>query len=124
MNVDFNSCINNWCYQNGTRGQYTRCKSVSNNGRTCHYPEIRYGYTVGGKPGFVMDHNVWKQGIRKIGDLPIWKRGRGGATEWCRQLFPTSLIYRGSTTYKVIYYLIVILLLKVYVNPHQQFTDK
>ena len=32
-------------------GQYTRCKRVSNNGRTCHNPEIRYGTTVGGKPG-------------------------------------------------------------------------
>ena len=120
MNVDFNSCINNWCYQNGTRGQYTRCKSVSNNGRTCHYPEIRYGYTVGGKPGFVPEYNVWKPWK----SLPIWKQGRGGATEWCRQLFPTTLITRGFTTYKVIYYLIVILLLKVYVNPHEQFNEK
>ena len=32
-------------------GQYTRCKRVSSNGRTCHNPEIKYGSTVGGKPG-------------------------------------------------------------------------
>ena len=51
MNVDFNSCIKNWCFQHGTMGQYTRCKTVSNNGRTCHDPEIRYGSTIGGKPG-------------------------------------------------------------------------
>ena len=94
MNVDFNSCINNWCYQNGTRGQYTRCKSVSNNGRTCHYPEIRYGYTVGGKPGATID---FIQG------------GRGGVTEWCKQLFPTTSITRGTLVYKVTYHLIDIL---------------
>ena len=56
VNVDFRSCINNWCYQHGTMGQYTRCKRVSNNGRTCHNPEIRYGSTVGGKPGGWMFH--------------------------------------------------------------------
>ena len=50
-NIDFRPCINNWCYQHGTKEQYTRCKRVSNNGRTCHNPEIRYGTTVGGKPG-------------------------------------------------------------------------
>ena len=79
MNVDFNSCINNWCYQNGTRGQYTRCKSVSNNGRTCHYPEIRYGYTVGGKPGFVMEYNVWKQCVETMEIPANLETGKG----WC-----------------------------------------
>ena len=94
VNVDFRSCINNWCYQHGTMGQYTRCKTVSNNGRTCHDPEIRYGSTIGGKPG-----------------------GMGGgygynyATLWCRQLFPTTGIMRGTVKYMVSY--LVFLLLKL-----------
>ena len=75
--TDFNSCINNWCHQKGTMGQYTRCKSVSNNGRTCHNPEIKYGSNIGGKPG---------------GSLAI--------TGWCKQLFPTT---RGTARYKVTY---------------------
>ena len=87
MNVDFRSCINNWCYQNGTMGQYTRCKRVSNNGRTCHNPEIRYGTTVGGKPGGYM----------------------GYGTEWCKQLFPTTSITGSTVINKVTNYLIVIL---------------
>ena len=114
MNVDFNSCINNWCYQNGTRGQYTRCKSVSNNGWTCHYPEIRYGYTVGGKPGGTFEFSRWGDWEDGAGGRLGGKgRGEGGILEWCRQLFPTTSIFRGTSTYKVIYYLIVILL-KVY----------
>ena len=76
--MDFNSCINNWCYQNGTMGQYTRCKSVSNNGRTCHNPEIKYGNTIGGKPG-----------------------GNNGGTDWCKQLFPTTSIAIGTFKFKV-----------------------
>ena len=69
-------------------GQYTRCKRVSNNGRTCHNPEIRYGNTVGGKPG----------------GIPF-----GGDLEWCKQLFPTNSVACGVPRYKVTYYLIVIL---------------
>ena len=70
MNVDFRSCINNWCYQHGTMGQYTRCKRVSNNGRTCHNPEIRYGTTVGGKPGgWMMQDTGTAQNSRLMGDL-------------------------------------------------------
>ena len=90
MNVDFNSCINNWCYQNGSMGQYTRCKRVSNNGRTCHNPEIRYGNTVGGKPG----------------GIPF-----GGDLEWCKQLFPTTSIIRATAKYTVTF--LVFLILKV-----------
>ena len=104
MNVDFNSCINNWCYQHGTMGQYTRCKSVSNNGRTCHNPEIKYGSTIGGKPGGVWIH-----------------QGTNYLTEWCIQLFPRfgngffspgspagDKLY-GTALYKVIYLDIFIL---------------
>ena len=99
MHVDFRSCINNWCYQNGTMGQYTRCKRVSNNGRTCHNPEIRYGTTIGGKPGGYM----------------------GYGTEWCKQLFPTTSITHGTVIYKVTYHLIVILkkVDATLLNPHQ-----
>ena len=75
--MDFSFCVNNWCHQKGTMGQYTRCKSVSNNGRTCHNPEIKYGSTIGGKPG------GW----------PV-------PTKWCKQLFPTT---RGTARYKVTY---------------------
>ena len=77
--MDFGFCVNNWCHQKGTMGQYTRCKSVSNNGRTCHHPEIKYGSTIGGKPGGVWDAKI---------------------TKWCNQLFPTT---RGTARYKVTY---------------------
>ena len=71
---EYNSCINNWCHQKGTMGQYTRCKSVSNNGRTCHHPEIKYGSTIGGKPG-----GVW---------IGAYRRSTNDLTEWCKQIFP------------------------------------
>ena len=42
MNVNFHACKNgNWCYQKGTKGQYTRCESVSSDGLTCYNPEIK-----------------------------------------------------------------------------------
>ena len=102
--MDFGFCVNNWCHQKGTMGQYTRCKSVSNNGRTCHHPEIKYGSTIGGKPGGVWIH-----------------QGTNYLTEWCIQLFPRfgngffspgspagDKIY-GTALYKVIYLDIFIL---------------
>ena len=101
MNVDFRSCINNWCYQHGTMGQYTRCKRVSSNGRTCHNPEIKYGSTVGGKPGGYMMQQSYRLGS---GLLNI------GPTVWCQQLFPTTSITNGSVIYKVTYYSIVIIM--------------
>ena len=99
VNVDFRSCINNWCYQHGTMGQYTRCKRVSSNGRTCHNPEIKYGSTVGGKPGGPMMQQSHRFGWLNIGE-----------TVWCQQLFPTASITNGSVIYKVTYYLIVIIM--------------
>ena len=98
MNVDFNSCIKNWCYQHGTMGQYTRSKTVSNNGRTCHDPEIRYGSTTGGKPG-------------GIAGGPGKGYVYGDSTDWCRSLFPATGIIRGTAKYMVSY--IVFLLLKL-----------
>ena len=68
-------------------GQHTRCKSVSNNGRTCHHPEIKYGSTIGGKPG-----GVWHVSTQT-----------NFLTVWCRQLFPMATKIYGSARYKVIY---------------------
>ena len=84
--MDFNSCINNWCHHNGTMGQYTRCKRVSNNGRTCHNPEIKYGSTIG-KPGGVLHGAYGAKGT--------------ALSQWCKQLFPTSLF--GTVIYEVTY---------------------
>ena len=101
MNVNFHSCIHDWCYQKGTKGQYTRCTTVSNDGRTCYNPKIRYGSTIGGKPGEITQRNI---------------------KEWCKQLFPTYYYkvqvqsnyrhkIRVTATYRVTY--LVFLLLKV-----------
>ena len=93
VNVNFHACKNgNWCYQKGTKGQYTRCGSVSSDGLTCYNPEIRYGSTIGGKPGAM---GPWYQ----------------YSTEWCRQLFPTANIIRGTAKHTVSY--LVFLLLKL-----------
>ncbi|MCA9689294.1 MAG: DUF4215 domain-containing protein, partial [Myxococcales bacterium] len=61
-NVDNDACSNtckagcgavfstNWCLQQGTMMQYTRCQSVTNGGNTCNNPEIKYGNIEGGIP--------------------------------------------------------------------------
>ena len=72
----FHQCIKKWCYQKGTKQQYTKCKSVSKDGKTCYLPEIRYGSTVGGRPVKNRNNNI---------------------LQWCKQLFPTST--RGTATY-------------------------
>ena len=72
----FHQCIKKWCYQKGTKQQYTKCKSVSKDGKTCYLPEIRYGSTVGGRPVKNRNNNI---------------------LQWCKQLFPTSI--RGTATY-------------------------
>ena len=75
MNIGFYSCIlPNWCYQKGTNEQYTGCQSTSADGRTCYYPQIRYGMKYGGYPS-----------SHEYNDI----------LGWCQQLFPTS--YTGST---------------------------
>ena len=39
----FTNCVNRWCRQEGpTPPQYTKCGWISNNGRTCHNPEIKF----------------------------------------------------------------------------------
>ncbi|MCB9706562.1 MAG: DUF4215 domain-containing protein [Myxococcales bacterium] len=52
-----------WCLQNGTKGQYTRCESVTNQGTTCINPEIRYGNVTGGIPRSHNNGNTY---------YPIW----------------------------------------------------
>lgn len=45
-----NTFNTDWCLQSGTKEQYTRCESVTNGGKTCKNPEIRYGLLSGGVP--------------------------------------------------------------------------
>ena len=75
--VGFHSCVDEWCFQKGTNQQYTRCKTVSKDGRTCYNPTIKYGSTTGGSPGKHPFNNI---------------------AAWCQQLFPNS-IYGGTVTY-------------------------
>ena len=76
--VGFHSCLHKWCIQSGTNQQYTKCERVSQDGRTCYNPTIKYGYTTGGYP--VKHHtNNYQQ--------------------WCQQLFTTRKIISSSVTY-------------------------
>ena len=78
--VDFHSCVDEWCFQKGTNQQYTRCKTVSKDGRTCYNPTIRYGSTIGGRPALTVLHP------------------ESYISDWCKQLFPSSI--QGTATYK------------------------
>ena len=60
----------------GTSRQFTKCETVSSDGKTCYNPEIRYGSTVGGHPGKHSNNNI---------------------LQWCQQLFPEST--NGDATY-------------------------
>merc|ERR1719369_1485148 len=76
---NFHGCIKTWCYQKGTKEQYTKCQTVSPDGKTCYNPEIRYGSTASGS-------------------RPIFFPGEfTNIPEWCKQLFPTSS--SGTATY-------------------------
>jgi hypothetical protein len=47
----FVKCQNEWCLQKGLqKPQHTKCESVTNNGKTCNNPEIKYGTVTGGVP--------------------------------------------------------------------------
>ncbi|MBA3550217.1 MAG: DUF4215 domain-containing protein [Nannocystis sp.] len=52
-----------WCPQVGTKDQSTRCESVSNNGKTCNNPFIKYGFVENGVPASHPgnDFNQWCQ---------------------------------------------------------------
>jgi cysteine-rich repeat protein len=39
-----------WCPQAGTKEQFTRCEGVTNNGKTCNNPFIKYGNVENGVP--------------------------------------------------------------------------
>ena len=73
----FQECVSDWCLQDNTTEQYTKCRSASEDGTICFNPEIRYGSTVGGRPtNSNSDNNI---------------------LQWCQQLFPTST--HGDATY-------------------------
>ena len=62
----FAKCQNEWCLQKGLqKPQHTKCELVTNNGKTCNNPEIKYGTTKGGFP---------------------YKNSRGNYEKWCDQL--------------------------------------
>ena len=62
----FTNCQNEWCLQKGLRKpQHTKCESVTNNGKTCNNPEIKYGTTIEGFP---------------------YKNSSGNYEKWCEQL--------------------------------------
>ena len=74
----FHKCVNDWCIQHGTNEQYTKCETVSPDGKTCYNPEIHYGSTASGS-------------------RPIFYPGLINIPQWCKQLFPTSM--SGTATY-------------------------
>ena len=74
----FHKCVNDWCIQHGTNEQYIKFKTVSPDGKTCYKPEIRYGTTASGS-------------------RPVFYPGYTNIPQWCKQLFPTSML--GTATY-------------------------
>ncbi|HEY0134781.1 MAG TPA: DUF4215 domain-containing protein [Nannocystis sp.] len=50
-----------WCPQAGTKEQFTRCESVSNGGKTCNNPFVKYGSIDNGVPAShdSNDFNAW-----------------------------------------------------------------
>ena len=82
MNLGFQRCVNDWCYQHGTNEQYTKCKNASEDGRTCYNPTVRYGTAIGGRPGY-------ERGIT-FNDASL--------KTWCHQLFPEYNILSGSAS--------------------------
>ena len=83
----FTNCVNRWCLQEGpTPPQYTKCEWISNHGRTCHYPEIKYGTTIGGIPRnySAWPHKEWCSQLGgKYSSTTLGKR-TGFALYWCK----------------------------------------
>ena len=73
--------MDDWCYQEGTSQQFTKCESASSDGKTCYHPEIRYGSTVGGRPA---KFSSYPKDVDEI-------------FQWCKQLFSTPT--HGDATY-------------------------
>ena len=75
----FQNCVDKWCPQIGTDGQYTKCDDASADGQTCYNPEIKYGSTVGGRP-VVLTERCYR-GIKNRSQETL---------DWCKQLFPKT----------------------------------
>ena len=93
--LGFQKCLNKWCIQSGSLlQQSTMCKRVSEDGRTCYNPQIRYGYLN----VYGYNHNSY----RKTGGYPI-NNGNNKLPlyykQWCQQLFPKKTIISSSVTY-------------------------
>ena len=86
VNLGFQRCVNDWCYQHGTKEQYTKCSNASEDGRTCYNPTIRYG-TASGRPA-----TIW-QYLEYFGASDAWKT-------WCHQLFPEYNILSGTASFQ------------------------
>ena len=83
----FTNCVNRWCRQTGpTKPQYTKCRSISNHGRTCHYPEIKYGTTSGGLPRNYKSwpHEEWCSQLGGKYSSTTLGRRTGFALYWCK----------------------------------------
>ena len=61
--------MSEWCLQEDTTQQYTKCRSASSDGTVCFNPEIRYGTTKGGFPT-----------LNSQNDILLW----------CQQIFPNA----------------------------------
>ena len=85
MNLGFQPCVNNWCYQHGTNEQYTKCQNASEDGRTCYKPTIRYGTAIGGRPRYPGPYDIVRDAM----------------TLWCRQLFPEYNMLTGYASYNL-----------------------
>ena len=79
----FRNCVNKWCLQAGTGGQYTKCNSASSDGKTCYNPQIRFGSTVGGRPV----KSCCYSDVAHSETLLIW----------CKQMFPKAM--KGTAVY-------------------------
>ena len=79
----FRNCVNKWCLQAGTDGQYTKCNSASSDGKTCYNPQIRFGSTVGGRPV----KSCCYSDVAHSETLLIW----------CKQMFPKAM--KGTAVY-------------------------
>ena len=85
----FNNCVNRWCRQTGpTKPQYTKCKYISNDGRTCHYPEVKYGTTTGGLPRNYKSwpHEEWCSQLGGKYSSTTLGRRTGYALFWCKRV--------------------------------------
>ena len=74
----FLNCVNKWCRHTcrSCGKQYTKCDSVSSDGKTCYNPQIRDGSAVDivGRPVKETKHSDTQQSE--------------GLLQWCKQLFP------------------------------------